>query len=151
MEMFEVPLSDWNRTHAKAGILESPSDPRLSHVSADIPPDLLRLAMNMQSTRDERRKYFDPHLFGEAGWDMLLATYIAHGRRYQLKVSDACYESRVPVSTALRWLEHIERAGLVERRQNTVDRRSLLVSITREGIAKMNDYLRAAATTMSRV
>ncbi|QIK95816.1 winged helix DNA-binding protein [Sphingomonas sp. HDW15A] len=105
----------------------------------------------MQATRDERSKFFEPHLFGEAGWDMLLAAYIAHGRGYRLKVSDACYESRVPVTTALRWLDHIERAGLVERRKNTVDRRSLLVSITPKGVTKMNDYLQAAAETLSRV
>jgi DNA-binding MarR family transcriptional regulator len=119
-------------------------------VSADIPADLLRVALNMQLAREERTRFFERDLFGEAGWDILLAVYIAHGRGYRMKVSDACFEARVPGTTALRWLEHVVRTGLVRRVENSFDRRSSLVSITDQGIAQLNKYLSEVKAILSR-
>ena len=127
--------------HSQVGhSAESSESSRSGHVSADIPADLLRVALNMQLAREERSRFFERELFGEAGWDILLAVYIAHGRGYRMKVSDACFEARVPGTTALRWLEHVVQAGLVRRVENSFDRRSSLVSITEQGVAKLNQY-----------
>jgi DNA-binding MarR family transcriptional regulator len=143
MTVSKTPLA---RNDLSAGARGSP----FVHQSSDIAPELLQVAINLKSARDDRTSYFEPGMFGEAGWDMLLALYIAHGRGYTLKVSDACYEAAVAPTTALRWLDSIEQAGLAERRSNMLDRRSILVSITPQGIARLNEYLASAQHTLSR-
>lgn len=107
----------------------------------DISPNFLRLALKLKGAREHRSYFFSGEIFGEAGWDMLLALYIARGRGYRLKISDACFESRVPASTALRWLDFLERSDLVERRESPLDRRTVLLDLTNQALKQMNDYL----------
>ena len=143
-------MSDWKRLLAQHQRVEQLPAEHFAHTSLEIPEHLLRLAANLKLAREERDRYFASELFGEAGWDILLALYIARGRGYRLKVGDACFEARVPTTTALRWLEHIETAGLIERRSNAIDKRSTLVELSRDGTARMNEYLTVAAKVMSR-
>ena len=111
--------------------------------SALILPQHLEEALKIQTARGRRAEFFDPYIFGEPGWDILLALYVAHARGYRMKVSDACFEARVPPTTALRWLEHVEKVGLVDRRENALDGRSSLVQLTSEGIRQMDEYISA--------
>ena len=126
------------------------TDGHFGHVSADMPPALLRLAERVQLARAARPRHFSPNLFGEPGWDMMLALYVAHGRGYRMTVTEVCFESRVPQTTALRWLEHMESAGMAERRPNALDRRTALISITNTGLATMTAYLQELALILSR-
>ena len=143
-------MSDWKRLIAKDSKIEELSAPQFAHTSLDIPPHLLRLATKMKLAREERGRYFAGEIFGEPGWEILLALYIARGRGYRLKVGDACFESRAPTTTALRWLDHIENAGLIERRSNLFDKRSSLLEISPDGISRMTEFLETAATALSR-
>lgn len=114
---------------------------RPASYTPDIAPDLLCLALDLKTSREQRSYFFAPEMFGEAGWDMLLALYIARGRGYRLKISDACFESRVPASTALRWLDFLERSDLVERQGSPLDRRTVMVDLSSKAVGQMNDYL----------
>lgn len=116
----------------------------------EIPNDLLRVAMHTLATREARTTFFDAGMFGEGAWDMLLALYIAYGRGYAMKVSDACNEARVPPTTALRWLDYLVETGLVTRKKNIADARSQLVEITSEAALQMNQYLQRAAAILAR-
>lgn len=107
----------------------------------DIAPDLLRLALDLKNNRERRSHFFPPELFGEAGWNLLLALYIARGRGYRLKISEVCFESRVPATTVLRWLDVLEQSDLVERRESPLDRRTVLLDLSGSGVAQMNNYL----------
>ena len=143
-------MSSWKRLLAQEHRIEELPASHFAHTSLDIPADLLRVATNLKMAREERDRYFASEMFGEAGWDILLALYIARGRGYRMKVSDACFEARVPSTTALRWLEHLGDAGLIERRSNAIDKRSTLVEISAQGIARMSEYLTIAAKALSR-
>ncbi len=109
----------------------------------------LKLAEHIIKQRARRGEFFGPEIFGEAGWDMLLAVYISHGRGYRLNVSHVCFESGAPQTTALRWLDHIEREGLVERRKSLNDGRTAIVTMTPQGIDRMNRYLEEVRRRMS--
>lgn len=122
---------------------------RRASYTPDIAPALLRLALNLKNSREQRSYFFAPEMFGEAGWDMLLALYIARGRGYRLKISDACFESRVPASTALRWLDYLERSDLVERQESPLDRRTVLLDLSAKAVAQMNDYLSHISSQLS--
>lgn len=143
-------MSDWKPLVAKDSKIEELPASQFAHTSLEIPPHLLRLATNMKLARDWRARYFESEIFGEPGWDILLALYIARGRGYRLKVGDACSESRAPTTTALRWLDHIENAGLIERRSNSFDKRSSLLEISPEGISRMTEFLETATRALSR-
>lgn len=143
-------MSDWKRLLARNLKTEQLPDSHFARTSLEVPAHLLRLATNLKLAREERDRYFASELFGEAGWDILLALYIARGRGYPMKVSDACFEARVPTTTALRWLEHIENAGLIDRRSNAVDKRSTQVEISAQGIVRMSEYLSTAQQLLSR-
>lgn len=132
-------MSDWKppALRDRELLIDQPA----GHVSADIPKPLLRLAEALQRSRIARAQHFDAALFGEPGWDMLLAVYVAHGRGYRLNVTDVCFESRVPQTTALRWLNQIEQSGLVERRKRVFDGRSAVVGLTTQGLERVSHYL----------
>lgn len=119
------------------------------HQSATIPAHLVDLACKIREARTKRREHFGDEMFGEAAWEMLLALYIARGRGYRLKVSNACFESGAPSTTALRWLDHLIETNMAEKHSNFLDARSLLVELTDEGVARMNRYLAELQGTSS--
>jgi DNA-binding MarR family transcriptional regulator len=143
-EMTEKGDSDWNPPREdRAGERNS------LRTSGLIPPEHLETALKIQAARESRTRFFDSYLFGEPGWDILLALYIAQARGYRLKVSDACFEARVPATTALRWLEFVEEAGLASRRDNALDRRSSFVELTALGVERVDGYLKEATKILS--
>ncbi|RKR74527.1 MarR family winged helix-turn-helix transcriptional regulator [Frondihabitans australicus] len=54
------------------------------------------------------------------------------------RVNDIADDLRITVGGASKIADRLERAGLVERRANPVDRRSSLVALTREGRATLD-------------
>lgn len=106
-----------------------------------IPSELLRAAVQAHEARAQRHQFFEPNMFGEGAWNLLLALYIAKGRKYRMKTTDACYEARVPTTTALRWLEYLASRGHVSREVDKDDARCVYVDITASAVALMNSYL----------
>lgn len=86
-------------------------------------------------------------IFGEPGWDLLLDLYIASHDRKTVSVTSACVAAAVPVTTALRWLGHLEAKGLVLRAPDASDRRRMLVSLTPRGIELMETCLAQIAAS----
>jgi len=72
---------------------------------------------------------------------MLLDLYASLERGQQLTVSDVGIAACVPITTSLRWLNHMERLGLVRRVPDTQDRRRVWVELTDQGRAAMAGYL----------
>lgn len=102
---------------------------------------LTKLAVEMKKAREVRAQVFDPELFGEPAWDMMLALFIAHGEQYRLKVSDLTFESNVPSTTALRWMKTLFDQGLARKVSNPRDSRSSFVEFTELGLAQMTTVL----------
>ena len=107
--------------------------------------NLVSLAKRIKEFRAMRGAVFAPELFGEPAWDLLLALYIAVGDQYRLKVTDACAESSVPESTALRWLSSLAEAGLIRYEPNPTDARSRYVALSNAGAAMMDRLLEHAS------
>lgn len=107
--------------------------------------NLVSLAKKIKEFRAVRGAVFAPELFGEPAWDLLLALYIAGGDQYRLKVTDACAESNVPESTALRWISSMAEAGLIRYDSNPTDARSRYVALSNPGIAMMDHLLEIAS------
>ncbi|UAK25235.1 helix-turn-helix domain-containing protein [Sphingomonas nostoxanthinifaciens] len=105
------------------------------------PLDYPAEARTLFDDRRRRADHFDPSIFGEPAWDMmldLLGTYKA-GR--SVPVSNCCAAAAVPSDTAIRWIRHLERRGLVKLLPDPFDERQLYAQLTENGLARMKTYL----------
>jgi DNA-binding MarR family transcriptional regulator len=98
------------------------------------------LAEEVYRDRRRRAQHFPHRLLGEPAWDILLDLYVAAVRGEPVSVSNACRAADAPASTALRWLQHLEDEGLVERRADPSDARRHFARLTKRGVERMNAY-----------
>lgn len=115
-----------------------------------IPIGLLEFAAALHTERGQRSWNLEPSIFGEPAWDLLLALYVAHGRGYTMKVTDACQESRVPPTTSLRWIDALGKLGYVARSNHPLDRRVQIVRLTPEAIEQMGAHLKRSLDIFAR-
>jgi len=92
-------------------------------------------------SRRKRERIFGGDLFGEPAWDILLELFLAELAQKKLSVSDACYSSAVPHTTALRWVGKLERDGWIKRTDDPFDRRRSWLILTDRGSDKMRNVL----------
>ena len=90
--------------------------------------------------RTRRSRNFNSVMFGEAAWDMLLALYVTeHSTRHT--VTGLVNLSGVPPTTALRWLDFLEKKEeLVTRFPSLSDGRVHLVELTDKARDALDAY-----------
>jgi DNA-binding MarR family transcriptional regulator len=93
------------------------------------------------SERNRRSQHFSPAMFGELGWDMLLALYITDFAGGRQTVGQLVSLVGAPPTSALRWIDYLEKERLISRESHPRDRRTVLVSITNRGRQKLDEYL----------
>ena len=104
--------------------------------------DLVKLAYWIYQSRRQREYYFESRLFSEPAWDLLLAAYCLGTTKQCLTVSALCHSAGCPFTTALRWIQRLERFGLMERRKCDRDGRMIYSYLTPDGRHKIESYLR---------
>ncbi|RNJ62032.1 MAG: MarR family transcriptional regulator [Porphyrobacter sp. IPPAS B-1204] len=92
------------------------------------------------ANRQSRAKFFDPALFGDPAWDMLLDLTAAHGEGAQVSVTSLCIAAGVPATTALRWLTQMVESGIFRRVPDPADRRRAFIALSDKAIAAMSAY-----------
>jgi DNA-binding MarR family transcriptional regulator len=100
------------------------------------------MARKFYQLRRRRTAYFDPVLFAEPAWDMLLDLYVAEREGRPVAVLSACIGAAAPQTTALRWMRILESQGLVRKEVDERDARRIYVRLTADGIARMRSLLR---------
>lgn len=111
--------------------------------SAVLPEDhplWLELARRTYADRRRRTKLFEPNLFGEPAWDMLLDLFIAAKEGKRVSVTSACIGSDVPATTALRWIAVLESQGLVLREDDPKDARRAFIHLSADAYSRMIDF-----------
>ena len=98
-------------------------------------------AAREQFRRGLRRKLFGPNLFGEPGWDILLALYVIDNVERRMSIADLTAITHVPLTTSLRWLAYLEEQDFVSRSAAPNDQRMVLVELTDDGRRAMESYL----------
>jgi DNA-binding MarR family transcriptional regulator len=106
--------------------------------------ETILLAKRIHAFRQKRNAFFEPEIFGEPAWDILLSLYMAAIEGYRMKVSAVCNESGVPCTTALRWVETLRELGLITKRRNPLDARSSFLELTPKGLDRMERFLQFA-------
>lgn len=88
-----------------------------------------------------RQQYLPQGLSEDRIWAMLLDLFVSHHRGQKVSTKAACIATEAPERTAMRWLEQIEREGLIERSGCGDDKRVRYVSLTRKGLEAMQAIL----------
>ncbi len=99
-----------------------------------------RLVRRIINQRQMRGKFFDPELFADPAWDMLLDLTAARVENIRVSITSLCIASCVPPTTALRWIGHLTEAGLVKRVEDQSDRRRAFVALTDKAADAMAQF-----------
>jgi DNA-binding MarR family transcriptional regulator len=78
-------------------------------------------------------------MFGEPAWDMLLGLYVMNGRRVSVGKLTSLVDE--PKTTALRWIDYLEKEHLIEKRPDFLDRRVVWVDLLDRGRQLLDVYL----------
>jgi DNA-binding MarR family transcriptional regulator len=92
-----------------------------------------RLALQVLAVREARERLLRDPVLAEPAWDMLLAVYLADRAGVRHTVGRIVELSRSSPTTALRHMECLEKAGLVDREQYPRDRRVFHLFLTGQG------------------
>ena len=103
-------------------------------------PYWLELARRTYADRRRRDKLFQPGLFGEPAWDILLDLFISAKEGKKVSVTSACIGSAVPTPTALRWIAVLESQGHALREDDPKDARRAFLHLSADAYARMIDY-----------
>jgi DNA-binding MarR family transcriptional regulator len=95
--------------------------------------------------RRARADYFDPVLFADPAWDMLLELFASELANQRMAVTALCAGAGVPATTALRWIRALEHHGLVTRRPDPLDGRRVFVCLSRTAYSAMGALFASAA------
>lgn len=110
---------------------------------ADREPPVQELVHSAMRARALRFDFFKRDLFPEPAWEMLLHLYAKELEHQRVSASRLCLASGVPASTALRWINRIEREGLIIRRRDPLDGRRRWIELSQAGTAAMTSYFEA--------
>lgn len=138
--------SGWGkRQSGDAYRLESPGDSYRGAESslmrkARPPLPDARLVRQILQQRRARSRFFDPELFADPAWDMLLDLTAARVERKRVSVTSLCIASGVPPTTALRWIGQMVEAGLFLRVDDDTDRRRAFIDLSDKAVDAMAGY-----------
>jgi DNA-binding MarR family transcriptional regulator len=102
---------------------------------------LAGLAQRMLDERRMRTRQFDPVLFGEPGWDMLLKLFARQAADLRTTAAELRAASAVPATTAARWLEVLHQQGLVGSHNHPLDLSTQFVHLTDPATDALDRYL----------
>lgn len=94
----------------------------------------------MIAARQARARFFDPELFADPAWDMLLDLTAAHSENAKVSVTSLCIAAGVPATTALRWLKQMVESGIFERVADSADRRRAFIELSDQSLDAMARY-----------
>lgn len=100
-------------------------------------------------SRRLRDRFFQDARFGEPAWDILLDLALAWYENKSVSASSVCIASGVPMSTAMRWINEMVEANLIERWIDPTDGRRNLVQIapaTRNAMLRYISALKQASS-----
>lgn len=107
--------------------------------------NLSAVARKLLKEADDRAQFFDASLFADPAWYILLDLYVHASDRRAVSVSSLCIAARVPVTTALRWVNNLTQRKIIERSPDPTDRRKAYIRLSAKAHEQMTAYLNKIA------
>jgi len=116
--------------------------PAMAEPAVPLPPAaLLDRARAMIGLRRSRHQYFNPAMFGEPAWDILLSLYLADSAGERPTTVKLAALIDTPLSSVIRWLSYLEKERLIERIAHPTDRRIAFLKLTPKAIQALEAFL----------
>lgn len=100
---------------------------------AAAPVSVARSAAAEVRRRNAQLQAFGHKLVGNPAWDMLIDLFLAQEAGKSISVSSLCIASNAPQTTALRWIDVLEKIGLIARASDPHDKRRANLTLTPAG------------------
>jgi DNA-binding MarR family transcriptional regulator len=107
--------------------------------------DLVRLARRISQLRRKRDTLFEPVIFADPEWDILLDLFAESGSGRRVSMSSLCIAAAVPTTTAVRCINAMIDQSVLAKSRDQADARRVLIELTPETRAKMRDWLTQVA------
>jgi hypothetical protein len=105
------------------------------------PADLTEFARQLLAGRRQRERFFDPVLFSNPAWDILLNLYLADAEGRPVDVLETCAPSAVPQGVALRWLSYLKQEEMVIETPDPAQPRRTLIHLSEQTRLAVSAYL----------
>jgi len=105
--------------------------------------DLAQRIKRLIRAQNSRSLFFDAALFSDPCWEMLLDLMSNHLLGREISVSSLCIASGVPQTTALRRIDDLAQANLIERVADPADRRRVYIRLKDDTVKKLDRYLQS--------
>lgn len=107
---------------------------------------LVRLAESILSDRRRRSEIFNPAMFGEPAWELLLTLFVMDRQGPRLTIGALAQAAGAKLTTALRWLEYLEDQDFVRREPHPNDMRTAFIELTDKAREALRLYLSGTST-----
>jgi DNA-binding MarR family transcriptional regulator len=144
---FGVDLNDRLTTNVKGaemrhGLIGFAADDPRSTIGDPFPfSRTARICRELIKARARRKLFFKSSLFSDFAWDILLVLFVVSSEGRKLSILEIARKSGVSATTSLRWIDALEREGLVERQEHPTDGRRTFVNLSDAGFESMRAYV----------
>ncbi len=108
--------------------------------------NLNRLASAILEARRRRTEIFNPAMFGEPAWELLLTLFVMDREGPRLTIGRLAQVAGTKLTTALRWLEYLEDQAFVRREEHPNDARTAFIELTDKAREALRLYLSETPT-----
>jgi DNA-binding MarR family transcriptional regulator len=112
--------------------------------------DLVQLARRISHWRRKRDAMFDPVIFADPEWDILLDLFAEGGFGRRVSMSSLCIAASVPTTTAVRCINAMIDQGVLARSRDPNDARRVLIELTEGPRGRMRTWLSGVARSQLR-
>ena len=102
---------------------------------------LAQVAGRLRAAARRRSRHLSGEWFGEPAWEMLLELFIQFSGGARVSTKSLVIASGAADTTALRIIDRLEEAELIQRSPSQMDKRVTLVSLTRRGVVAVGSVL----------
>jgi DNA-binding MarR family transcriptional regulator len=109
---------------------------------------LVELARDILAARRRRAEAFNPAMFGEPAWELLLTLFVMDREGPRLTIGRLAQVAGTKPTTAIRWLDYLEGQMFIEREAHPNDSRTAFIRLTDKAREAISLYLSGTLAEM---
>lgn len=150
VDFLQKPLSAEEVAHSIERAISLVEDQAAADEDEDVAVPVAHARPNylkaLVAARADRDAIFQAGLFSDPAWEMMLDLAVAEASGRPISVTSLCIASGAPTTTALRRIDDLKDAGLIDRIPDPRDKRRILVQLTQPGRDRMEAFVQRQAS-----